>query len=67
MPDVNETRLEGRAFPLEADADMRRFFELVRGSGYDGRCSIEAYTTEFAADAARALPMLREVARGAAS
>ena len=57
-------RVEGRTFPITADDDCIRFFQFVRQIGYGGRCSIEAYTRDFAADAPQALRVLREVTQG---
>jgi sugar phosphate isomerase/epimerase len=57
-------RVEGRAFPLQPDEDFSRFFQWVRQIGYAGRCSVEAYTHDFAADAPPALRMLREATEG---
>jgi D-psicose/D-tagatose/L-ribulose 3-epimerase len=54
-------RLEGRSFPLQPDADFRTFFRCVRQGGYDGRCSIEAFTSDFAVEAPQSLRALREV------
>jgi len=56
-------RVEGRAFPLQPDEGFSRFFQCVRQIGYAGRCSVEAYTHDFAADAHQALRMLREAIR----
>jgi sugar phosphate isomerase/epimerase len=55
-------QIAGRAFPTQPDAGFTRFFRFVRQIGYAGRCSIEAYTQNFAADAPHALRFLREVA-----
>jgi len=55
-------RIEGRAFPLQTDNAMRQFFRIVRRAGYVGRCSIEAYTQDFLAEAPRALRALKEAA-----
>jgi D-psicose/D-tagatose/L-ribulose 3-epimerase len=54
-------RVEGRSFPRHADDAMRVFFREVRQAGYRGRCSIEAYTQNFVADAPPALQLLREL------
>jgi D-psicose/D-tagatose/L-ribulose 3-epimerase len=54
-------QVEGRLFPRKREASYARFFESLIASGYQGRCSIEAFTQDFAADARRALGVLREV------
>jgi D-psicose/D-tagatose/L-ribulose 3-epimerase len=53
----------GRAFPREQDENSTRFFDCLRRIHYDGRCSVEAYTRDFAADAPRALQTLKALAR----
>lgn len=44
-----------RLFPVENDRPLTEFFHQLRAAHYIGRCSIEAYTRDFATDAARAL------------
>jgi len=56
-------QMEGRLFPREREAAYARFFDSLIAAGYSGRCSIEAFTQDFAADARRALGVLREVTR----
>jgi len=58
---LHVARVEERAFPTQPDHGIRRFFQLVRQAGYGGRCSIEAYSRDFAAEAPQALRLLREV------
>jgi len=53
-----------RIFPADTDADLADFFAHLRATGYAGRCSIEAQTGNFSADAARALRVCRELASG---
>ncbi len=50
---LHTARMEGRAFPLEPDDSYRRFFDLVPQIRYAGRCSLEAYTSNFMAEAPR--------------
>ena len=57
-------QVEGRGLPTQPDAELRRFFEYVRQSGYRGRCSVEGYSTDFAADGPPALRTLRELTEG---
>jgi len=51
-----------RGFPLEPAAEYETFFSNLRQIGYAGRCSIEAYTQNFVADAKRALAVMRTLA-----
>ena len=60
---LHMARVLGRAFPTQPDEDMGRFFQVVRQSGYGGRCSIEAHTRNFAAEAPPALRILREATK----
>jgi len=53
---------EGRVFPAEAGMIYSRFFAALRQIRYQGRCSIEAYTSDFPADGRRALRNLRQEA-----
>ncbi|HWA24591.1 MAG TPA: sugar phosphate isomerase/epimerase family protein [Lacunisphaera sp.] len=50
-----------RLFPDGNDAALAAFFGELRATTYTGRCSIEAYTRDFSADAARALRVCREL------
>ena len=50
------------AGPAGPDAALAAFFGRLRAIGYAGRCSVESYTRDFAADAPRALAVLRELA-----
>jgi D-psicose/D-tagatose/L-ribulose 3-epimerase len=54
-------QVAGRAFPQGEDEGYTRFFDCLRKVDYQGRCSIEAYTQDFAADAPRALQLLRAI------
>ena len=51
-----------RKFPLEPTVEYETFFSNLRQVGYTGRCSIEAYTQNFIADAKSALAMMRKLA-----
>jgi D-psicose/D-tagatose/L-ribulose 3-epimerase len=53
-----------RVFPSGDDAMLAGFFAQLRAVGYSRRCSIEAYTRDFATDAARALRVCRELTSG---
>jgi len=59
---VHFAKVEGRSFPEGIEEDYRRFFSCLRRAGYSKRCSIESFTTDFEADARRALPILRQLA-----
>jgi D-psicose/D-tagatose/L-ribulose 3-epimerase len=53
-------RADGRRFPRELEsAGMAAFFDTIRSIRYTGRCSIEAYTDDFATDARQAIAFLR--------
>lgn len=56
---VHLARLEGRGFPTRAEGNFAPFFDALGRTGYGGRCSIEAYTNDFATDARQALETLR--------
>jgi len=56
---VHFARLEGRGFPTRPEGSFAPFFDALRRIGYGGRCSIEAYTNDFASDARQALETLR--------
>jgi sugar phosphate isomerase/epimerase len=58
---VHLANVEGRTFPTIMQGDFRNFFDTLRLAGYAGRCSVEAYTLDFSADAARALQVLRQL------
>lgn len=58
---IHFARVKGRAFPVELEAGYRVFFANLKQIGYDGRISVEAYTTDFAADAPRALAVLKSL------
>jgi D-psicose/D-tagatose/L-ribulose 3-epimerase len=55
-------RVEGRSFPLETETAHSRFFAMMRRIRYAERCSMEAFTRDFPADARRALRILRQEA-----
>lgn len=57
----------GRSFPTAGDAASDRFFSLLHQVRYCGRCSIEAFTADFPADARRALRVMRDTVKRAAS
>jgi sugar phosphate isomerase/epimerase len=51
---------QGRVFPLEWDEyDYAPFFASLRRIGYDRRISVEAAPRDFAAEAPRAIALLR--------
>jgi D-psicose/D-tagatose/L-ribulose 3-epimerase len=60
---VHLAQVAGRVFPQsEAAEDWAGLFGRLRRAGYTGRCSIEAYTTDFATDAPHALRLLKNLA-----
>jgi len=60
---VHLARPEGRTFPTEWTPAYADFFARLTRIGYAGRCSIEAYTSDFASDARRCLQFLKENAK----
>jgi len=54
-------RLEGRFFPAVMEEDFRAFTSALKRAGYNARLSLEAGFNDFAADAPRALAILREL------
>ncbi len=56
---IHFARVEGRTFPVRAEAGDHAFFANLKQIGYDGRVSVEAYSTRFADDARRALAVLK--------
>lgn len=54
---------EARRFPSEPGR-LEPLFGELKAIGYGGRCSIEAYTGDFAADARASLRLLRDLAGG---
>jgi sugar phosphate isomerase/epimerase len=52
----------GRAFPDQLERDYKAFFSCLRTAGYSKRCSVEAFTADFAADAKLALAIMRQLA-----
>jgi D-psicose/D-tagatose/L-ribulose 3-epimerase len=58
---VHLARPEGRLFPTEPDDELCGFFSHLERIRYSKRCSIEAYTSNFEADARRSLRILREM------
>jgi sugar phosphate isomerase/epimerase len=53
---------EARVFPIEERDEYVKFFDCLKRIQYAGRCSIEAYTNNFSADAGRALATLKAIA-----
>jgi sugar phosphate isomerase/epimerase len=50
----------GRVFPISRDEfDYEPFFAMLRRVGYSQRISVEASSKDFAADAPRAIALLR--------
>jgi D-psicose/D-tagatose/L-ribulose 3-epimerase len=58
---VHLAKPEGRLFPTEPKEDFCRFFSYLNRIRYSRRCSIEAYTSGFEADARRSLRILKEM------
>lgn len=58
---IHFARAEGRTFPAEMETGYRVFFANLKKIGYEGRVSVEAYTTDFASDAPRALAVLKSL------
>src|SRR4030042_403744 len=52
----------GRVYPIEAEDGYIRFMNLLKGVGYEGRISVEAYTKDFCHDAKRSVQILRQLA-----
>jgi sugar phosphate isomerase/epimerase len=62
---VHIANSHGRVYPMDrTEDDYAAFFGMLRRIGYDGRVSIEAGTQDMAADAPRALAMMKTVAQG---
>ena len=53
----------GRVYPIEAEDGYIRFMDLLKGVGYEGRISVEAYTKDFCHDAKRSVEILRQLAK----
>ena len=53
---------EKRGFPVEEKRSYHEYFQHLKDIGYRRRVSIEAYTEDFEADAARSLRLLRSLA-----
>lgn len=51
-----------RNFPAGQDRELMTFFRELRAAGYSGRCSVEGFTQNFAADSEEALRTCRELA-----
>ena len=52
----------GRSFPLENERTrFREYYSHLRQAGYNGRVSIEAYSSRFMGDATESLHMLRDI------
>jgi sugar phosphate isomerase/epimerase len=58
---VHFAKVDGRKFPDREEEEYRKFFSCLQRIGYARRCSIEAYTTDFATDAWQALPLLKQL------
>ena len=58
---VHFAKVDGRKFPDREEEEYRKFFSCLQRIGYARRCSIEAYTTDFATDAGQALPLLKQL------
>jgi D-psicose/D-tagatose/L-ribulose 3-epimerase len=58
---VHLAKPEGRLFPTEPEDELCRFFSYLERIRYSRRCSIEAYTSGFEADARRSLRILKEM------
>lgn len=52
---------DGRVYPKQEEEIYRRFFQSLKTAGYEGRISLEAYSSEFAKDAEKALWLLRKM------
>jgi D-psicose/D-tagatose/L-ribulose 3-epimerase len=57
-------KVEGRVFPTGREDAGTMFFDRLRRIGYQGRCSIEAFTGDFTSDASRALRLLHAEMEG---
>jgi D-psicose/D-tagatose/L-ribulose 3-epimerase len=53
----------GRVYPTESEDGYIRFIDLLKGVGYDGRMSVEAFTKDFCHDAKRSVEILRQLAK----
>ena len=51
----------GRVYPIEAEDGYIRFMNLLKGVGYEGRISVEAYTKDFCHDAKRSVEILKQL------
>jgi sugar phosphate isomerase/epimerase len=60
---VHFAEVERRAFPEEAKPEYADFFTALHRIRYEGRCSLEAYTQDFAIDARRALEILQSLVK----
>ncbi len=56
---IHIARVEDRSFPTQWESGFTPFFAHLRRLRYEGRCSIEAFTNDFTADARQALQTLR--------
>jgi D-psicose/D-tagatose/L-ribulose 3-epimerase len=55
----------GRGYPMRAEeAEYAAFFQALQAAGYRGGLSVHARTDDFPGDAARAITLLRTLARG---
>lgn len=54
----------GRVYPVKVEDGYRRFVDLLKGVGYEGRISVEGFTKDFSHDAKRSAEMLRLLVHG---
>ena len=54
-------KVKGRGFPDRMEDEYPRFFRRLQQIGYAQRCSIEAYTANFATDAWQTLTLLKQL------
>lgn len=59
-------RSRGRGYPqdIREDENYAPFFAALKGAGYGGRLSLEAYTSDFDGEAPVSLALLRELTSG---
>jgi len=53
----------GRVYPTKAEDSYIHFINLLKGTGYEDRISIEAYSKDFRHDAKRSVEILRQLAK----
>jgi len=54
-------KVNGRRFPDQEEEGYRKFFRCLQRIGYSRRCSIEAFTADFATDARRTLSLMKRL------